>query len=76
MTFLIPNKRFGMEESCRIYTASITALKGQFTAILSKFVNITKSDMLMQMKRHMTVIIYSSFRPGLSRKQKCRLLTS
>ncbi len=64
-----------LEDACqRMYIASIIALQGQFIAILRKFVIITKSDVLTQMKRHMTVIIYSGFRPGLSRKQKGSLL--
>ncbi len=64
-----------LEDACqRMYIASIIALQGQFIAILRKFVIITKSDVLTQMKRHMTVIIYSGFRPGINRKQKGSLL--
>ena len=49
---------------------------GSVHCTVRKFVITNKSDVLMQMRRHMTVIIYSSFRPGLSRKQKGRLLRS
>ncbi len=59
-----------------MYIASITALKDHSIAVLGSLSFTHKSDLLMQMKRYMTVNVYSSFRPALSRKQKGRLLRS
>lgn len=50
--------------------------EGSLNCRFRKFVITHKSDLLMQMKRYMTVNVYSSFRPALSRKQKGRLLRS
>ena len=56
--------------------SKLRCLGGSFHCSIDNFVITNRSDVLIQMKRHITVIIYSSFRPGLSRKQKGRLLRS